>query len=101
MAQRIQTACLRCSAMLIDHSPLLADVLPRYLTLNSILKPACVWRIDAGCSCRRRLCSATPMQGPSALTLDLVNVVRRMKLLGFNAIRLPFSFTGASATLPL
>ena len=42
-----------------------------------------------------------PMQGPSALTLDLVNVVRRMKLLGFNAIRLPFSFTGASSPLPL
>ena len=30
-------------------------------------------------------------QGPTALTLDYVNVVRRIKLLGFNAIRLPFS----------
>ena len=38
-----------------------------------------------------------PTQGTNALTLDLVNVVRRMKLLGFNAVRLPFSFTGAGA----
>ena len=30
-------------------------------------------------------------QGPTALTLDYVNVVRRIKLLGFNAVRLPFS----------
>jgi hypothetical protein len=30
-------------------------------------------------------------QGPTALTLDYVNVIRRLKLLGFNAIRLPFS----------
>ena len=30
-------------------------------------------------------------KGPSALTMDFVNVVRRLKLLGFNAIRLPFS----------
>ena len=30
-------------------------------------------------------------QGPTALTLDYVNVVRRVKLLGFNAVRLPFS----------
>lgn len=41
--------------------------------------------------------SAMPTQGTNALTLDLVNVVRRMKLLGFNAVRLPFSFTGAGA----
>ena len=39
------------------------------------------------------------LQGPTALTLDLVNVVRRMKLLGFNAVRLPFSFTGADSAL--
>ena len=30
-------------------------------------------------------------QGPTALTMDYVNVVRRIKLLGFNAVRLPFS----------
>ncbi len=30
-------------------------------------------------------------QGPTALTLDYVNVVRRIRLLGFNAVRLPFS----------
>ncbi len=41
------------------------------------------------------MCSANDVQGTTALTLDLVNVVRRMKLLGFNAVRLPFSFTGA------
>jgi hypothetical protein len=38
------------------------------------------------------------VQGPSALTLDLVNVVRRIKLLGFNGVRLPFSFTGVVKT---
>jgi hypothetical protein len=52
--------------------------------------------VGVGSSCQHRLLLCT-MQGPSALTLDLVNVVRRMKLLGFNAIRLPFSFTGAAA----
>ena len=30
-------------------------------------------------------------KGPSALTMDYVNLVRRLKLLGFNAVRLPFS----------
>ena len=32
-------------------------------------------------------------QGPTALTYDVLNVVRRMKLLGFNTIRLPFSMS--------
>lgn len=30
-------------------------------------------------------------KGPSALTMDFVNVLRRFRLLGFNSIRLPFS----------
>ena len=30
-------------------------------------------------------------QGPTATTLDFITVVRRIKLLGFNTIRLPFS----------
>ena len=30
-------------------------------------------------------------QGPTALTQDVLNEVRRMKLLGFNAVRLPYS----------
>ena len=30
-------------------------------------------------------------QGPTALSQDAVNVVRRIKLLGFNGIRLPYS----------
>ncbi len=30
-------------------------------------------------------------QGPTALTLDFITVLRRIKLLGFNTIRLPFS----------
>lgn len=30
-------------------------------------------------------------QGPTALSMDVVNVLRRIKLLGFNAVRLPFS----------
>lgn len=30
-------------------------------------------------------------QGPTALSLDALNTVRRMKLLGFNAVRLPYS----------
>lgn len=30
-------------------------------------------------------------KGPSALTMDYVTLVRRLKLLGFNAVRLPFS----------
>lgn len=32
-------------------------------------------------------------QGPTALSLDIVNVVRRIKLLGFNAVRLPYSMS--------
>lgn len=31
-------------------------------------------------------------QGPTALTQEIQNVVLRIKLLGFNTIRLPFSF---------
>lgn len=31
-------------------------------------------------------------QGPTALTQDFQNVALRIKLLGFNTIRLPFSF---------
>lgn len=31
-------------------------------------------------------------QGPTALSQDFQNVARRIKLLGFNTIRLPFSF---------
>lgn len=42
-----------------------------------------------------------PVQGPTALTLDLVNVVRRMKLLGFNGVRLPFSFTDLYTRTPV
>lgn len=30
--------------------------------------------------------------GSTALSLDIVTVTRRMKLLGYNAVRLPFSF---------
>lgn len=30
-------------------------------------------------------------QGPSSATLDFINVLRRIKLLGFNTIRLPMS----------
>ena len=37
-------------------------------------------------------------KGPSALTMDFVNVIRRFRLLGFNSVRLPFSMK-ASLTL--
>ena len=30
-------------------------------------------------------------QGPTALSLDVLNTVRRIKLLGFNAVRMPYS----------
>lgn len=30
-------------------------------------------------------------QGPTAISKDAINIVRRIKLLGFNAVRLPFS----------
>ena len=29
--------------------------------------------------------------GPTALSMDAVNIVRRMRLLGFNAVRMPYS----------
>ncbi len=32
-------------------------------------------------------------QGPTAMTLDFITVVRRIKALGFNMVRLPFSMT--------
>ena len=32
-------------------------------------------------------------QGPTALSQDAINIVRRMRLLGFNAVRMPFSIT--------
>lgn len=31
--------------------------------------------------------------GSTALSRDVATIVRRMKLLGFNAVRLPFSFS--------
>jgi len=40
-------------------------------------------------------------QGPTALTYDMVNVVRRIKLMGFNAIRIPFSFKDLYKKTPL
>jgi aryl-phospho-beta-D-glucosidase BglC (GH1 family) len=38
-------------------------------------------------------------QGPSSLTLDFINSVRRIKLLGFNTIRLPMSLKVRASSL--
>lgn len=40
-------------------------------------------------------------QGPTALTLDFITVLRRIKLLGFNTIRLPMSLKVGSEALLL
>lgn len=32
-------------------------------------------------------------QGPTAPSMDVINVIRRINLLGFNAVRLPFSMS--------
>lgn len=54
------------------------------------------WRTpDSITCCIGRYCASSTcfvtLQGPTSLTLDFITVLRRIKLLGFNTIRLPMS----------
>ncbi len=56
-------------------------------------------RARARASARRRP-ALPPGPGTDSLTLDFATVVYRLQLLGFNAVRLPFSFTDLYDTPP-
>lgn len=92
-----------CAAAPASHS-CASEVLPspsgRRTGLGLIMGPP----HQMGCTRHAALCPvmhAIPVQGPTALTLDFVDVARRMKLLGFNGVRLPFSFIDLYTRTPV